>query len=97
MPVDTPTLTRHLRITGRVQGVGYRWHLTQQAQRLGVSGWVRNRLDGSVEAVAQGPAAAVLSLVEWAHHGPRLAHVEGVAVEEVPAQLFEGFEQRETA
>ena len=89
------TLTRHLRITGRVQGVGYRWHMTEQARRLGLMGWVRNRLDGSVEAVAQGPAWAVQALIDWAQRGPSGARVDGVVVGEAEA-VFEGFEQRET-
>ena len=92
-----PTLTRHLRITGRVQGVGYRWSLARQARALGVMGWVRNRLDGSVEALAHGPAPAVQALIDWAHRGPELARVEGVHATPVQADApLAGFEQRET-
>lgn len=91
--------TRHLRITGRVQGVGYRWHMTQQAQALGIQGWVRNRLDSSVEALASGPADAVQALIEWARHGPDMARVQAVQVSDaVPddGKPFKGFEQRKT-
>lgn len=89
-------LTRHLRVRGLVQGVGYRWSMVEQAQRLGVSGWVRNRVDGSVEAVLRGEDEAVRALIEWAHRGPSGARVTEVRVE--PAEgVFEGFEQRPTA
>ena len=92
------TVTRHLRITGRVQGVGYRYHMAQEARRLCVVGWVRNRSDGSVEALVHGPVADVEALIIWAHHGPPLARVAGVAVSEVPeaALVGTGFEQQET-
>ncbi|MDG5974077.1 acylphosphatase [Hydrogenophaga taeniospiralis CCUG 15921] len=93
-PPDT-TLTRHLRITGRVQGVGYRWHMTDEARRLGLTGWVRNRRDGSVEAVVSGPAGAVHALIEWARRGPSLARVDEVVVGDAEG-AFEGFEPRET-
>lgn len=92
------TATRLLRITGRVQGVGYRWNMAREAQRLGLAGWVRNRSDGSVEALAHGAALAVQALIEWAQQGPDLARVEGVAVTEAawPEAEGGGFVQRET-
>lgn len=91
------TITRHLRITGRVQGVGYRASMTEEAIRLGLQGWVRNRQDGSVEALAQGPASAVQALIDWAHQGPRLARVDEVLVMEVEDGVScSGFVQRET-
>ncbi len=99
---DTPggsaAITRHLRITGRVQGVYYRASMAQQAQALGVHGWVRNRRDGSVEALTHGPASAVQALIDWAHRGPPLARVDGVEVKEAlgAAEVLSGFEQRET-
>ena len=92
--MNPDTITRHLRITGRVQGVGYRWNMARQAKALGLSGWVRNRVDGSVEALACGPADAVQALIEWAQRGPELARVDGVVEDE---NFPSGFEQRETA
>jgi len=92
------TVTRHLLIRGHVQGVGYRWSLVEAARQRGVQGWVRNRRDGSVEALAVGPADAVQSLVEWARQGPPQARVEAVEAREVPmpTEPLAGFAQRET-
>ena len=72
--------TKHLSITGRVQGVGFRFYFERTARKHGVRGWVRNRRDGSVEAVIQGEDAAVAAVVAWAQHGPRNAAVDGVRV-----------------
>ncbi len=90
-------ITRHLRIEGRVQGVFYRASLIDEAERLGLAGWVRNRLDGSVEAVVQGAPASVQALIDWAHQGPPRAQVSAVHVAQAPAQAFAGFERRATA
>jgi len=88
-----PPTVLHLKIRGIVQGVGYRWAMAQAAQRLGVAGWVRNRRDGSVEAMAAGPREAVERLVDWARHGPPAAAVSDVEV--LPGEgRFDGFEQR---
>lgn len=69
----------NLRITGRVQGVGYRAWFRAEAERLGLSGWVRNRLDGSVEAEVVGEADMLKQLTERAAAGPALASVTEVA------------------
>jgi acylphosphatase len=75
------TTTRHLRISGRVQGVGYRDALRRQALACGLSGWVRNRRDGSVEAVLQGDAASIEQVIAWARRGPPAARVDRVDAE----------------
>ena len=71
-----------LRIRGRVQGVFYRDSTQREAQRMELRGWVRNRSDGSVEAVVQGPPKRVAALIDWCHEGPPLAQVAEVAVTE---------------
>lgn len=72
--------TRRLAVTGRVQGVGYRAWTLKAATDLGLAGWVRNRLDGSVEIVARGEPAALDRLAERCRRGPLLARVDGVEV-----------------
>ena len=87
--------TLRLEILGRVQGVGFRYAMVQEAARLGVSGWVRNRRDGSVEAVVQGDDAGVGALRAWAERGPPGAHVSAVTAS--PAEgSFVHFELRPT-
>ena len=87
--------TVHLSVAGRVQGVGYRDAMCSQAERHGVRGWVRNRRDGSVEAVLQGDAAAVDAVLAWARSGPPAARVTEVSVQPATGDLdrsYEGFD-----
>ncbi|NWG31785.1 MAG: acylphosphatase [Rhodocyclaceae bacterium] len=84
---------RHLIITGRVQGVCFRASMAQEARRLGVTGWVRNRADGSVEAMVAGDAEQVAAIMNWARRGPPQAQVEHVAVE-LGSGHYDTFEQR---
>lgn len=72
---------RHVFISGRVQGVGFRYHLCAEALRLGLTGWVRNRRDGRVEMLVMGQAQALASLLVWSRHGPPLAAVTQLHVE----------------
>lgn len=90
--------TRRLLITGRVQGVGFRYALQDEAEKLGLAGWVRNRSDGSVEALAQGSPQALEALAAWARRGPPGARVAGLRVEPAPDEEVShaGFELRPT-
>ena len=88
-------MAKHLRISGVVQGVGFRYSMQHEARRLGVSGWVRNCRDGTVEAVVDGSPDAIDAIVDWAHRGPPVARVSGVVVSDTPG-VFEGFELRPT-
>jgi acylphosphatase len=85
------TVVRHLVIKGRVQGVGFRYALADEARELGLCGWVRNCRDGNVEAIVAGPTQAVDAIIAWAHKGPPAASVTVVSVE-VAAGEFVGFE-----
>lgn len=86
-----PAIARHVLITGVVQGVGYRAWTERTACANGLAGWVRNRTDGSVEAVFAGEAQAVEAMIAACWRGPRSALVTGVAVSEcseaVPAEF----------
>lgn len=86
--------TRQIRVSGIVQGVGYRAAMRARAQALGVTGWVRNRSDGSVEALAHGAPAAVEALIAWARRGPPAARVADVQVSEATDDEHTGFELR---
>jgi acylphosphatase len=87
----------HIVVTGRVQGVYFRQSTQEQALALGVSGWVRNRSDGSVEMVAEGHGSAIEQLVKWCEKGPEMARVDSVErMDEEPVGLPEGFDVRPT-
>jgi acylphosphatase len=91
-------MAKHLRITGVVQGVGYRASFDTQANALRLSGWVRNRLDGSVEAAVRGDADAIEKLIAWARRGPAAARVSAVSVTEIEDAAVPdgGFEMLQT-
>jgi acylphosphatase len=83
-------------ISGKVQGVWYRAWTEEQARKRGLAGWVRNRNDGTVEALFAGPAEKVDDMVKACHQGPPHARVAGVAVTPVSFPHCEGFKQRST-
>jgi acylphosphatase len=93
------TVTFHVSIGGLVQGVGYREGLRLEAERLGVTGWVRNRRDGTVEAVIRGQRESLEALLGWARVGPPAARVARLTVQEAPVALqrnYTGFERLPT-
>ena len=90
----TAAIARHLMIHGRVQGVWYRGWAVATASELGLTGWVRNRMDGGVEALVEGDADAVARFVALAQVGPPAASVERIDVREMPVEGCSGFAQR---
>ena len=93
-------VTLHLRIAGRVQGVGFRYALRTEAQSKGIAGWVRNRQDGTVEAVVQGSPEAVEKVLAWARRGPPAARVTDINVSAAQGEFdrpCNGFEMLPTA
>ena len=86
----------HLMISGRVQGVGFRWSMCEAALEHGARGWVRNRRDGRVEAVLDGDEEATAAMLRWAQHGPRPARVDHVQTRDATtaeiAMIGAGFE-----
>ena len=92
----TDKVTRHVVVRGLVQGVGFRFATVREAESHGVTGWVRNRRDGSVEAVLQGPRETVARMLEWIERGPDGARVAGVEVTDTDGE-FTGFGSRPTA
>jgi acylphosphatase len=90
-------IRRRIVVTGRVQGVPYRAWFVREAQALGLDGWVRNRADGSVEAVVAGPADLVERAIAVSRQGSPASRVAAVAVhDDAPAEALDGFAQRPT-
>lgn len=90
-------LQQHVWISGRVQGVSFRYYTQEQAKRLQLRGWVRNLYDGRVEAVFCGNAGDVARMLAWCERGPSSAYVESVEAVEEPPQVFSDFQIRTTA
>ena len=88
-------VTRHLSISGRVQGVGFRFYMQRKARELGITGWVRNSFDGGVEAVVQGSPEAVEAMIAWARRGPSSAVVADVRISDGSGE-YAAFEMRPT-
>ncbi|MBS1157209.1 MAG: Acylphosphate phosphohydrolase [Proteobacteria bacterium] len=89
-------IAKRIRVYGLVQGVGFRWFTCREANLLGITGWVRNRFDGSVEIQAQGPEEAVNALASWAQHGPSSARVLRTEILDSSTEPLVGFSERET-
>ncbi len=86
-------LSLRLVIRGRVQGVGFRYWMTREAERRRLNGWVRNLPDGSVEALVSGPDAVVQDMIEASRRGPRLSHVDSIEQSPADAPVQSGFQQ----
>jgi len=89
-------VTKHVIVHGRVQGVGYRASTRIEAERLGLTGWVRNRRDGTVEAALHGHAEQVEKMLDWMRRGPTIALVVHVEVSDASG-AYETFEMRSSA
>ncbi len=91
---DASLETLHVRVTGQVQGVGYRASAVREAHRIKVTGWVRNEADGTVQALLQGTPDQIDQMLEWMRHGPPAARVTDIITESLhTGRRFDRFEQ----
>jgi acylphosphatase len=89
------TIRKRVLVSGLVQGVCFRAYTRDTARRLGVTGWVRNLPDGTVEAVVEGESAIIQSMLEWFHEGPPYSRVDRVSVQDEPShEKFNDFDIR---
>ncbi len=93
-PTDEKQTRAHVFISGKVQGVGYRYSTMNTAKKLGLNGWVRNLADSRVEAVFEGAPEVVEEMIQWCHTGPTAAIVKDVQVEYSQVEGNEGFKIR---
>ena len=84
----------HVYISGRVQGVGYRVNTKRKAQKLGVNGWVKNRMDGRVEAFFESEEENLQKMVSWCWQGPPAADVDDIMTEKAELKEYQSFEIR---
>lgn len=89
---DSKKICLHCLVSGKVQGVWFRANTKQEADKLGLKGWVRNLSDGRVEVMVSGSHQKVEILRAWLHSGPEKAKVTEVIVNEIDYQVFESFE-----
>ncbi|MGK7887890.1 MAG: acylphosphatase [Leptolyngbyaceae cyanobacterium] len=92
----TDQTSAHVFVSGKVQGVGYRASATDAATLLKITGWVRNRQDGRVEAVFEGDRTKVEEMIRWCQHGPPTAIVDAVDIQYQTVQGFQQFEVSRT-
>lgn len=85
------TILYKIIVTGRVQGVGFRWNALREALALGINGFVKNQSDGSVYIEAEGTEDQLHQYLEWCQKGPRMSKVESVGVESFPPVNYSGF------
>lgn len=86
--------TIHLIITGKVQGVSYRFAAKEMAISLSLTGWIKNTAEGHVEATVSGPEPALQQFIDWCRQGPRLASVSDVIIQRIPEISFDDFSIR---
>ncbi|WP_369962603.1 acylphosphatase [Leifsonia sp. EB34] len=96
MSSEETTIRRRAVVTGMVQGVGFRWSAREEARRLGVAGWARNRSDGSVEVEVEGAAADVERMIDWLRAGPPGSAVDDVRVSDAAPDGDDAFRIRQT-
>jgi acylphosphatase len=87
--------TIYVRISGKVQGVWFRASTKQEAEKIGVTGWVKNTLDGEVEAIFQGSKEQIQLIIDWCHHGPLLSNVTNLIVKDIDSdEIYSSFSIR---